>query len=131
MPNQLSPDKDHGPFKWSPGRLWRSEVTEVDQLAEEDYFHRYGKRKVSVHLIKRSSDSKDRFVIQDKFLPFLNRFPKNIAIFYDVDLVDKTAESAGWLYLEEIRDNMVLEDDGWRTIHRHVLRPGSSIPAGM
>ena len=94
-------------------------------MAEEDYLRRYGKRKVSVHLVKRSSDSKDRFVIQDKFVPFLDRFPKNVAIFYDVDLVDKTAEPAGWLYLEEIRASMMLEDDGWRVIHRQLLRPGS------
>ena len=130
MADQLSPDKDHGPFRWSPGRLWRSEVTEVDQPAEEDYLSRYGKRKVSVHLIKRSTDSKDRFVIQGKFLPFLNRFPLNIAVFYDVDLVDKTAVPAGWLYLKEIKTNMV-EEDGYKVLHRRLLRPLTCIPVGM
>ena len=126
MNPQLTPNKDHRPFDWTPGRLGRKAVVTIDQLAEEAYVRDWGPRNVKVHLIKRALDSQPgRFVLQERFLPFVKAYPDNVSVFYEVDLVGRKANTVGWLRHSEIQKQM-LEEDHWVVYASLPLNPMSS-----
>lgn len=102
--NQRKPDKQPPPREYAPGRLTPAEVALVDKLAEEDFARRWGWRPVYIHLIKRDKDSlPDRIVVQPEMLKYMQEWPGNIAVAYEVDLLILEATPLGWKHHRDLR----------------------------